>query len=158
MKLVTLAVGVLALSALSFAADDAWVGTWKLNVAKSKYTTGQPPKAQTVVIAREGDAYRFDITGTAPNGTPIMSRFSVPESGGTGTVEPGGVWDGVSAKKVDERTREMTYMKGGQPSMTVRAVAARDGKTLRVTAKGKNPMGEAVEGVSVFERQEEHVH
>jgi len=32
------------------AAKPAFVGTWKLNVAKSKYSPGPTPKTQTAVI------------------------------------------------------------------------------------------------------------
>src|SRR6478672_10142096 len=30
---------------------DTWVGTWKLNIAKSKYSPGPPPKSGTVRIS-----------------------------------------------------------------------------------------------------------
>jgi hypothetical protein len=33
------------------AQNDRFVGTWKLNVAKSKFSPGPPPKSATVTIA-----------------------------------------------------------------------------------------------------------
>jgi hypothetical protein len=36
---------VVALSCATFAADN-WVGTWKLNVSKSKFSPGPAPKSQ----------------------------------------------------------------------------------------------------------------
>ena len=41
---------------LAMGADDMFVGTWKLNVEKSKFSPGPAPKSSTVTIAarREG--------------------------------------------------------------------------------------------------------
>ena len=39
---------VILLSASTVLAADNWIGTWKLNVAKSKYGAGQAPKSQTL--------------------------------------------------------------------------------------------------------------
>jgi hypothetical protein len=39
---------VLALAAITFAADNPFMGTWKPNVTKSEFIPGPPPKSQTV--------------------------------------------------------------------------------------------------------------
>jgi hypothetical protein len=50
---------VLGLMLLGFTdtllAADAFTGTWKLNVAKSKYAAGMEVKEVTVVVAEQGD-------------------------------------------------------------------------------------------------------
>jgi hypothetical protein len=46
--------GLLMLCALALvAADNPFVGTWKLNVAKSKFSPGPPPQSQTVTIGAD---------------------------------------------------------------------------------------------------------
>jgi hypothetical protein len=47
-------ISVLALTAVVFAADNN-VGTWKLNLAKSKYSPGPAPKSQTLKIEAWGE-------------------------------------------------------------------------------------------------------
>jgi len=45
-------------------------GTWKLNVAKSKYT-GTPPKEMTRTVETDGDSVRYTYAGTAADGSSI---------------------------------------------------------------------------------------
>jgi len=50
MRYAKLAFALLGLAAVLIAADP-FAGTWKLNLEKSKYKTGSPPKEQTATIA-----------------------------------------------------------------------------------------------------------
>src|SRR5687767_12111337 len=45
-------------AALVFAAADPAVGTWKLNVAKSKYSPGPAPKSATMTYEASGDGVK----------------------------------------------------------------------------------------------------
>jgi len=47
-------ISVMALTTVAIAADKN-VGTWKLNLAKSKYSPGPAPKSQTLKIEAWGD-------------------------------------------------------------------------------------------------------
>ena len=51
--------GMLVLSSTAWAQIDPYVGTWKLNLAKSKYNAGQPPKSSTVVVEADVHDGRF---------------------------------------------------------------------------------------------------
>ena len=59
----------LGLTLLSFTstllAADAFTGTWKLNVAKSKLAAGTEVKELTVVVAEQGDNLAVTVKGTA---------------------------------------------------------------------------------------------
>lgn len=69
---------MLAFASTLFAADP-FVGTWKLNPAKSKYSAGAPhPKDATIVIEEQGDNYLF-------------VKYTVPANGG-GWTGPRGCW------------------------------------------------------------------
>jgi hypothetical protein len=54
MKRIPSLIPVMALSSLAsgvlLAQDRPWVGTWKLNVAKSKFTGTQPPKSEALLF------------------------------------------------------------------------------------------------------------
>ena len=45
---------------LTFAADDGFMGTWKLNAAKSKLAA-RAPKNHTVVYEAAGDVFAGDV-------------------------------------------------------------------------------------------------
>jgi hypothetical protein len=60
-----------ALPQIGFAQSDPFVGTWQLNLAKSKYSPGPPPKSQTQTVQGDGQSHKFTITGTTAEGNAI---------------------------------------------------------------------------------------
>ena len=78
----------LVLVLLAFAgaliAADPFVGTWKLNAARSTYKTGMPPKEQTVTFSEEGSDLDVVVKGTSSDGQTISTHFTVPTAGGFG--------------------------------------------------------------------------
>ena len=150
--LVFATVFVLAVTAsgLLLAQSNPFVGRWKLNLAKSK-DTGAFPKEETLTVQLAGDQRQVTINGTGANGSPISFKYEVPEKGGAGKVLAGGPYDAVSGKRIDDNTREVSYVKGGKEMLHVRTVVSKDGKTLTITGKGTDPQGKPVSGVSVWE-------
>src|SRR5262245_48188616 len=70
------ALGLCVLGATSaLAADDAFLGTWKLNEAKSKIRPGSP-KSTTVVYEAAGDSVKITTDGTDTKGSPAHSEWT----------------------------------------------------------------------------------
>jgi hypothetical protein len=151
MRKIVFMTALLALATPLFAADP-FEGTWKLNAAKSKYTTGTPAKDVTLVIESQGENYQVTATGSYQDGSPISVKYTVPKAGGAGTAQEG-PFDAVSSKRVSARVRENRYTKNGKQTLTRRIVVSQDGKTLRITVKGTDAQGKPVAGVDVFEKQ-----
>ena len=63
-------------------AADPYVGTWKMNVPKSKYTGSARPAEQTVTITRVGTDLDHRVAGTAADGSKISAHFTIPSAGG----------------------------------------------------------------------------
>jgi hypothetical protein len=148
MRYTKLVLGILGL-ATALAAADPFVGTWKLNSAKTVYKTGAPPKAQTVVITEKGTDLDVNITGTAADGSAIASHYTMPAKGGEGKIIKS-AWEGVTTKRPSETSRVITYMKGGKPAYT--ASPSVSGNIMTVPVKGTDPQGKTVEGTLVFEK------
>jgi hypothetical protein len=146
---------VLALAATTavVAQSSPFDGTWKLNPAKSKYTTGAPPKEQTAKITTIGDQVQTEVTGTNADGTPIQMKYVTPLKGGVGKVLSGGPYDGVTRKDINSTTRDVSYMQGGKEALHITAVVSKDGKTLTITGKGTDAQGHSVSSVTVLDRQ-----
>src|SRR5258708_16883072 len=85
--------------AIPLFAAEPFAGTWKLNTVKTKYTTGAPPKNVTLVIEEQGTNLQTTATGTASDGSPISVKFTVPISGGMGTVQQGD-FNGITSKRI----------------------------------------------------------
>jgi hypothetical protein len=142
-------------SATVLAQSNPLVGTWKLNVEKSKYSPGPAPKSLTRVVVADGDGVKYTFEGTAADGTPLAYSFSVHFDGKDNPVTgamPGGV-DSISAKRINANTYEATTKKGGKVIGSSKVTVSADGKTTTVDAKGTNAKGEATHDVSVYDKQ-----
>jgi hypothetical protein len=135
-----------------FAANEALMGTWKLNEAKSKLAAGAP-KNTSVVYEAAGDSVKVTIEGTAPDGTPTHSewtgKFDGKDYPSTGNPNE----DMRSAKQVNDHTLDVTSKKGGKVVLTAHVVLAPDGKTRTVTTHTTGANGKKITSVSVYDKQ-----
>jgi hypothetical protein len=152
-----LAITLLAVvgSATLRAQDNPLVGTWKLNVAKSKFDPGPLPKSLTRTVEAQGDGVKYTFDGVAADGKPISYGFSVlfdgkdsPISGST----PNGA-DTVSAKRIDSNHYVATQKKGGKVLVTSKVAVSKDGKVTTVDAMGTNASGAKTHDVQVYDKQ-----
>jgi hypothetical protein len=142
---------LLGLTALLIAAEP-FVGTWKLNSAKTKYKTGTAPKEQTLTISEAGSDLDVAISGTAADASAISSHYTVPAQGGDGKIIQS-TYEAVSGKRMGPNEREITYSKGGKAVLTAHSRVSADGKTITVNVKGTDAQGKPVDAVAVYDKQ-----
>jgi hypothetical protein len=152
--LVTLAIALAVLSPSRAAAQgDPHVGTWILNAAKSNYTPGPVPKAQTSVYAAAGEGFKVTTSATSADGKPTKGEFSIVFDGKDHPATGNADWDTVSSKRVDSHTIEFTRKKAGKVVQTGTSVVSKDGKTRTVTSTGVNAQGQKLKNVGVYEKK-----
>jgi hypothetical protein len=151
MRYAKLAFALFGLAAVLIAAEP-FAGTWKLNLEKSKYKTGSPPKEQTATIAEAGSDLEVTISGTAADGTATMSHYTVPAQGGEGKIIDS-PYEAVSGKRIGPNEREVRYSKGGKVILTTHNTVSADGKTVTVNVKGTSAQGQPVDAVVVYDKQ-----
>lgn len=135
-------------------AADPYVGTWKLNSAKSEYKGGPPPREQSASITKVGTDLDHKIAGTAADGSRISARFTIPSTDGPGRVIESATYNGVSVRWFSPSEREITYTKGGDVVNTVRSRISSDEKSMSVHSTSVNARGQRVEGNSIYDKQE----
>ena len=148
-------IGMVAMAAVAFCADNT-LGTWKMNVAKSKAPAGQSPiKSVTAVRTAAGDGVKMSATGEREDGTKIDFSYTAKYDGKSVSVAGAGLpYDMISAKQVDANTVKSTSSKkGGKYKSTGIFAVAKDGKTATLSTKGLGPDGKPFESVSVFDKQ-----
>jgi len=150
---------LVSLSALGLAgtlyAADLFSGTWKLDLAKSKYESGPAPK-ETIVTLREGKGITdVTVTGTDGSGKPIATHMTHPTDGGPVKFLEGGPTDQSTetVKQLNASTRHITIMQGGKTVGTEQITLSADGKTMQIVAKGTSSSGKPFTDLEVFERQ-----
>jgi hypothetical protein len=149
--LLTFAVLFAAASAC-LAADDASMGTWKLNEAKSKFSPGAP-KNTTVVYEAAGDSVKVTVDGVGADGKPSHSEWTGKVDGKDYPVTGDSSADTRSYKRVDAHTLKLTNKKGDKVIMSGTATVSADGKTRTVTISGTDASGKKVSATAVYDKQ-----
>jgi hypothetical protein len=145
--------GTLTIATITAFGADNTLGTWKLNVEKSKAT---PVKSVTMVREAAADGWvKVTNTGERADGTQLkasyMARYDGKEYPVTGTGSP---FDTISTKQVNSNMLIDERKKTGGPfHVTVRTVISNGGKLLTTNAKGTNSNGETFSNTLVYERQ-----
>ena len=155
-RLVTLSAAALVIFGLAASAQnkDPFVGTWKLNLAKSKYSPGPAPKATTSTYAAAGKGYKVSVKTEPASGPGQEWSYTTDLDGKDSKVtgnNPNA--DTVAVKRIDALTLESVSKKGGTVTATQKNVVSADGKTRTVTTTGTTADGQKVNNVAVYEKQ-----
>jgi hypothetical protein len=99
-------------AAVMCAAGNPFIGVWKLNNARSKFSPGTESKNFIVTFEEVGDQVKRIDKGTSPNGKPIDRSMTFPwdsvdHDDGTHT----GIT--IAVKRINTRTVEVTIKHEG---------------------------------------------
>src|SRR5258708_16748134 len=109
--LLTLALCLVGISVA--VAEDANMGTWKLNEAKSKFAAGAT-KNSTVVYEAAGDNVKVTVDGTDKDGKPSHNEWTGKFDGKDYPVTGDPNTDARSSKKIVNRPLHLTSKKDGK--------------------------------------------
>ena len=136
--------------------ENAFVGKWKLNVAKSKFEGGAAPKSLTRTVEAAGAGAKYAFEGVAADGSKIAygftSNYDGKDSAVTGSGMPMGA-DTSALKKVSSNKIEGALKKGGKELAKVEAEVSKDGKVTTVKISGKTAEGKDFTSVTVYDRE-----
>jgi len=133
-------------------AADGFIGTWKLNEAKSKLAPGMG-KNSTVVYSTMGDNIMVTIDGTDAAGKPTHTEWMGKYDGKDYPVTGDSSSDARSVKKIDDHTLTFAVKKGDKVLFTGRIVLSADGKSRTVTTEGTDSTGKKITATSVYDKQ-----
>jgi hypothetical protein len=143
--------GTLFLAATAFAAD-AVVGTWKLNVAKSKLS-GTAPRSGTRVYTETANGTTLDQKLVGADGKEMSMHVTLKYDGKDYPVTGNPNGDSVAGKVINAHTTDFTIKKDGKTVGSVHRVVSADGKTLTVHNKGTHADGKPYDDTLVFDKQ-----
>jgi hypothetical protein len=132
---VVLTLALVAAATFLVAADPPYVGTWKLNPARSSF-------GETTVTYEEIAGGQMKVTAEGLSYTFKADGKEYPTPWGSSTA-----W-----KAVDASTWEVTYKANAKLVGTATLKLAADGKTLTVDGKNIKATGETSSDVAVYER------
>jgi hypothetical protein len=144
---------LLAVPALASAKPNPFLGTWVLNVAKSKYTGAPAPKSSTAVYSAAGGGIHVVATGTNAAGAPTRVEYTANFDGKDYAVTGSPDYDMVSLKRVFSNKITFTRKRGGTVVQTGSMTVSKDGRTRTVITDGTNAAGQKIHSVGVYERK-----
>jgi hypothetical protein len=145
-------VTLFAAAVVCFAAEDANMGTWKLNEAKSKFAAGAT-KNNTVVYEAAGDSVKVTVDGIDAAGKPVHNEWTGKFDGKDYAVTGDPTSDMRSYKRVDAHSLAMNVKKGGKVTISGRIVVSADGKSRTVTISGSDSMGMKMSSTADYDKQ-----
>ena len=128
------------------------MGTWKLNDAKSKISSGTA-KNHTVMYEAAGDSIKVTVDGEGPDGKPAHNEWTGKFDGKDYPVTGDTASDSRSYKRVNPSTLQLTNKKEGKVVAAGKIVVSKDGKTRTVTISGTTSDGKKYKSVGVYDKQ-----
>ena len=128
-------------------------GTWKLNLAKSKYPSGQALKSSTLVYEAAGAGIKVTVDQVPATGPAVHYTYTANYDGKDVPLVGSPFGDTAARTRVNATTTKTVNKKGGQILSTFTIVTSADGKTLTITTEGKNAAGQNIDSVAVYEKQ-----
>jgi hypothetical protein len=148
------AILILAVTTVAMAADPH-IGTWKLNLAKSKSNSGPQAKNATATFTAIDNGIKLVGDSVDAEGKAAHQEFEAKYDGkdypfkATGSTEA----ETIALKRVDDHTwaevskRSAKVTSGGQNTVSA------DGKTMTRTYTEKNAKGKAVTNIDIYDKQ-----
>jgi hypothetical protein len=143
-----------ALPQAGLAQSNPLIGTWKLNLAKSKYSPGPPPRSNTATWEAVGQGFRATAEGIDAQGKPTKTDSGVVFFDGKSYPRTGNpAYDASSYKQVNASTFEFTRTKAGKVVEVNTTVLSADGKSRTNTQTGVDEKGQQINNVYVYDKQ-----
>lgn len=157
-SLVAALLGVILASAaaarMAAQADNPQIGFWKMNMTKSKFSTGTGFKSATSRIEAVAGGVRHTVDSVYIDGTSRQYSYTTKYDGKDMPVTGNSPYgDTTAISHVDANTTRTVYKNKGQVTVIQISVVSPDRKTRTVTTTGTNPAGRAVDNLSVYDRQ-----
>ena len=113
------------------------IGTWRLNVARSKYSPGPPMRSEMRVYTRSAEGVKGVVSRVYADGR--AERFEYMANFGKDIMVTGiPEYDSVTLRKVDDLTSDAVLSHAGNVYGVARRAIAADGRTMTITFDRKS--------------------
>ena len=152
-RTIILVVTMLSLPIGLLAETDPLMGTWKLNVSKSKLGGNASPGELVRKFEPIPNGIRINRELVDANGKPTRGSWELKFDGKDYPVKGDRNLDTLSLKRLDLHTVEAVAKKDGKITNTMRWDISKDGKTYTWTSKRVLPPEQAGTTIRVYDKQ-----
>ena len=148
---------LIVMSAQVGAAQNALkFGTWKLNLEKSKFDPGPPPRSDTRTYEDAGGGLvKSTHTTVSADGKESLTIYAAKFDGREYPVETKGssTPGSIAFHVVDAYSESFVLKRGGKVATTGNTMVSKDGKTLTITTRSPGAQGRESNNINVYEKQ-----
>jgi len=132
-----------------------WVGTWKLNLAKSTFRPGPPPRSVTLTGVASGSGVTVTADTVTASGAATHAVFTFIPDGKFHPITGSQIADANAVLKTDPYTAEYAYTKDGTLVQVGSYRFAMDGRSVTIETKGLSVIaaGQRVDNIAVYDKQ-----
>ena len=154
-SLLTMIILSLSFTELVLSQTDPFLGTWKLNVKKSKFVPGPPRKSETRIVVTGPTGMKVNVDRVNGDGSTQQFEYTSNLDNKTYPITGDGPYgaDSIAANLTAPNTIQSTLTKGGKVVATATTVVSVNGKVLTITTKGTDAEGKHFTNVSVYDKQ-----
>ena len=130
--------------------QDLLLGTWQLDLSKSKYIPGPAPRGETRTYARDDEGLKGTIRRRLADGGEEVIEYRADfdhEYPVAGTE----AYDTIKLTRIDARTAHAVLSHAGREFGTARRVVSDDGQTLTIEFRREGNSG--INNVAVYRKQ-----
>jgi len=155
LTIATLVVFTLSASGLLLAQTDAFLGTWKLNVKKSKFAAGLERQSETRIVVSSPTGLKVSIKRVNGDGTTQEYEYTANLDGKNYPIVGQGPYgaDSIAVNLTAPNALQSTLTKNSQVVATGTSVVSGGGKVLTITVKGSDASGKQFSSVAVYDKQ-----
>ncbi len=145
---------VLTVTGLASGQSDSRIGSWKLNVAKSKFDPAASRKNETRTYQMSNGAVMVHVEVTLSDDSKQEVSFDATPDGKDHPYHatPAFYADTLSVRR-EGKGFVAESKKDGKLLFTTTDTFSADGKVMTLTSKGVNAKGQSVNSVRVYEKQ-----
>src|SRR6516164_5780691 len=138
-----LAILLLSVAGPLIAQSDAFLGTWKLNVQKSKFQASPPSKSETRVVTTGPMGMHVSVDRVDAEGNAQQFEYTTNLDGKNYPIVGQGPYgaDSIAANLTSPNTIQSTLSKGGRVVAAAVTIVSNDGRVLTITTKGTDTQG-----------------
>lgn len=133
-------------------AQNANMGTWKLNESKSTFPAGAT-KNSMVVYEAAGSDVKVTVDGTDKDGKAVHSEWTGKFDGKDYPVTGDSSMNARSYKRIDAHTLKLSGKRDGKVVSAGKITVSADGKTRTVKLSATDSAGKKLESTAVYDKQ-----
>jgi len=153
LSLAVLSLVIFAFPQASLAQSSSLLGTWTLNLEKSKFVPGTAPRSQTNTYQQDGQNLKGTVQAVYAEGNTITTGLMHIYDGQPHAVTGNPVYDSRSYARVDANTLVSASTKAGKLVQVANIVISPEGKTFTTTTTGiLDASGRAGTNIAVYDK------